>query len=41
MEHIVFEGEAHPYKANLMRVNGKLRMSEPEITTDKSKVTPI
>ena len=38
---LVFEGEAHPYKANLMRVNGKLRMSEPEISVEKLKVNSI
>ncbi|KAG6997534.1 50s ribosomal protein l13 [Physcia stellaris] len=37
----VFEGEAHPYKANLMRVNGKLRVPEPEVSADKLKVNSI
>lgn len=41
MQYIVFEGEAHPYKANLMRVNGKLRVPEPEISADKLKVNSI
>ncbi|KAL8789214.1 MAG: hypothetical protein Q9195_006923 [Heterodermia aff. obscurata] len=33
----VFEGEAHPYKANLMRVNGQLHVSKPAINAEKLK----
>lgn len=37
----VFEGAAHPYKANLFRVEGKIRVSEPEVSTEKLKAKSI
>ena len=38
---VVFEGEAHPYKANLMKVDGKPVVLQPEISTEKLKVNLI
>ena len=38
---IVFEGEAHPYKENLMKVDGRLRISQPDVSTEKLKAMSI
>ncbi|KAL8715092.1 MAG: hypothetical protein Q9220_001049 [cf. Caloplaca sp. 1 TL-2023] len=37
----VFEGEAHPYKINLMKFDGKIRKVEPEIKTEVLKQVSI
>lgn len=37
----VFEGAAHPYKANLFRVDGRIRVSEPGVSTEKLKAKSI
>lgn len=37
----VFEGEAHPYKANLMKINGRPVVLQPEISTEKLKANSI
>ncbi|KAI4176289.1 MAG: hypothetical protein LQ343_001027 [Gyalolechia ehrenbergii] len=33
----VFEGEAHPYKANLVKLDGRTRRIEPEVKTEVLK----
>ncbi|KAI4267747.1 MAG: hypothetical protein LQ337_008204 [Flavoplaca oasis] len=37
----VFEGEAHPYRTNLMRFEGRIRQVEPEIKTEVLKQTSV
>ncbi|KAL8663388.1 MAG: hypothetical protein Q9202_003907 [Teloschistes flavicans] len=37
----VFEGEAHPYKINLVRFDGKIRTVEPEVETQVLKQNTI
>lgn len=38
---VVFEGEAHPYKINLMKFDGKIRQVEPEVKTEILKKMSI
>lgn len=38
---IVFEGEAHPYKANFIRFDGQIRKREPEVRTETLKQKSI
>lgn len=37
----VFEGEAHPYRTNLMKFEGRIRQVEPEVKTEVLKQTSI
>ncbi len=38
---IVFEGELHPYKENLIRFDGRTRRKEPEVKTEILKKKSI
>lgn len=38
---VVFEGEAHPYKVNLVKFEGRTRRLEPEIKTEVLKQKSI
>lgn len=38
---LVFEGEAHPYKENLIKFNGRIRRREPEVKTEVLKQRSI
>lgn len=37
----VFEGEAHPYRTNLIKFEGRIRQVEPEVKTEVLKQTSI
>lgn len=37
----VFEGEAHPYRTNLMKFEGRIRQVEPEVKTEVLKQMSI
>lgn len=37
----VFEGEAHPYRTNLIKFEGRIRQVEPEVKTEALKQTSI
>ena len=38
---IVFEGELHPYKQNIIRFDGRIRRKEPEVKIDILKKKSI
>ena len=38
---IVFEGELHPYKENLLRFDGRIRRRDPEVKTEILKKKSI
>ena len=38
---IVFEGELHPYKQNIIRFDGRIRRKEPEVKTEILKKRSI
>ena len=38
---IVFEGELHPYKENIIRFDGLIRKKEPEVKTEILKKKSI
>lgn len=37
----MFEGEAHPYKTNLIKFDGRTRRVEPEVKTEILKQNSI
>lgn len=38
---VVFEGELHPYKENLIRFDGRIRRKDPEVKTEILKKKSI
>jgi len=37
----VFEGENHPYKQNLVKVDGRTRIVQPDVSMEKLKAMSI